>query len=243
MANVSKYSYLSNKTLLIILNLIIVISLKEKDSYKFQGMRKKMIEALRKKNITSEKILEAMSKIPRHLFLESNSALSEHLYEDKAFQIGVGQTISHPSTVAIQSHLLDIKAGEKILEIGTGSGYQTAVLLELGAKVYTIERQYALYEKTRVFLPLLGYTPRFFYGDGFKGLPNFGPFDKIIVTAGAPFIPETLIEQLVIGGIMVIPIGEGKTQKMQVGVKISEKNCEWQEMGNFAFVPMLENKV
>jgi protein-L-isoaspartate(D-aspartate) O-methyltransferase len=220
-----------------------VLSLKEKDSYKYQGMRKKMIDNLRKKNITSEKILEAMGKIPRHLFLESNSALSEHLYEDKAFQIGAGQTISHPSTVAIQSHLLDITPGEKILEIGTGSGYQTAVLLELGAKVYSIERQQALYEKTRDFLPALGYKARFFYGDGYKGLPNYAPFDKIIVTAGAPFIPEALIEQMVIGGIIVIPIGDGKTQKMQVGVKISEKKCEWQEMGNFAFVPMLENKV
>jgi protein-L-isoaspartate(D-aspartate) O-methyltransferase len=220
-----------------------VISLKEKDTYKFQGMRKKMIEVLRKKNITTEKILEAMAKIPRHLFIDSNSALSEHLYEDKAFQIGAGQTISHPSTVAIQSNLLDVQAGEKILEIGTGSGYQTAVLLELGAKVYTIERQYSLYEKTRAFLPQLGYSPRFFYGDGYKGLPNHGPFHKIVVTAGAPYIPEQLIEQLVIGGIIVIPIGDGKTQKMQVGVKISEKKCEWQEMGNFAFVPMLENKV
>jgi protein-L-isoaspartate(D-aspartate) O-methyltransferase len=223
--------------------LITVITLKEKDTYKHQGMRKKMIESLRKKNITNDKVLEAMSKIPRHLFLDSNSALSEHLYEDKAFQIGAGQTISHPSTVAIQSHLLDIQKGDKVLEIGTGCGYQTAVLLELGAKVFSIERQQSLYDKTKLFLPTLGYNARFYYGDGYKGLSLHAPFDKIIVTAGAPYIPTALLEQLVIGGIIVIPIGEGKTQKMQVGVKISQKDCEWQEMGNFAFVPMLENKV
>lgn len=212
-----------------------------RDNYLFQGKRKKMIEELRLKGI-NEQVLAAMYKVPRHVFYDS--ALVNFAYdEENAFHIGEGQTISRPSTVAIQTQLLDIKKGDKILEIGTGSGYQTAVLLEMGAKVYTIERQNVLYERTKVNLPLLGYSARFFYGDGYKGLPQHAPFDKIIVTAGAPVIPKDLLLQLKEnGGIMVIPVGEGSTQVMNIITRKSATEFDKRELGKFKFVPMLKDK-
>jgi protein-L-isoaspartate(D-aspartate) O-methyltransferase len=178
--------------------------------------------------------------VPRHAFLDS--AFLNFAYDDEAFPIGEGQTISHPSTVAMQTHILDVKKGEKVLEIGTGCGYQTAVLLEMGAKVYTIERQHKLYEKTRVFLPKLGYSARFFYGDGYKGIPTYAPYNKIIVTAGAPYPPDDLLKQLGIGGIMVIPIGKGAEQTMNVITRLEESKYDRVELGTYKFVPLVENK-
>jgi protein-L-isoaspartate(D-aspartate) O-methyltransferase len=170
-------------------------------------------------------------------------ALLDHAYSDKALKIGAGQTISHPFTVAFQTEKLNIVRGEKVLEIGTGCGYQTAVLLEMGAKVYSIERQKELYDKTKLFLPMLGYkATRLVYGDGYKGLPQFAPFDKIIVTAAAPYIPEDLLAQLTIGGILIIPLGEGEEQVMNVIVKKSGTEFAKQAFGKFKFVPMLQNK-
>ena len=177
--------------------------------------------------------------MPRHLFL--NSSFIERAYEDIAFQIGAGQTISHPHTVAFQTELLELKSGEKVLEIGTGSGYQTSILLEMGAKVFTIERQKELFDKTKKFLPSIGYNTKFFFGDGFKGLPLFAPYDKIIVTAGAPSIPDALLGQLKIGGRMVIPLGN-KVQIMTLIEKIAERKFEKTEYGEFKFVPLLEHK-
>jgi protein-L-isoaspartate(D-aspartate) O-methyltransferase len=210
------------------------------DSFKHKGLRKKLSEELVKKGITAKSVLEAIERIPRHLFLDN--AFLEFAYQDKAFPIGAGQTISQPYTVAFQSELLKITKGEKVLEIGTGSGYQTCVLLELGAKVYTIERQRSLYDKTRVLLPKLGYEPKFYYGDGYKGLPVFAPFDKIIVTAGAPKIPEDLLLQLKVGGIMVIPVGH-QEQEMLTLTKVSETEVLKKSYGNFKFVPLLEDRV
>ena len=168
------------------------------DTLRHQGMRKKLVEGLKIKGIRNEKVLEAIGKVPRHLFMEST--FLNFAYKDQAFPIGAGQTISQPLTVAFQSELLQIEKGDKVLEVGTGSGYQAAVLLELGAKVFTIERQKELYNKVHKFLPEIGYHPACFFGDGYKGLPNFAPFDKIIVTAGAPFIPEDLKNQLAVNG-------------------------------------------
>ncbi len=210
------------------------------DNFKHQGMRKKLIESIREKGINDERVLEAMNALPRHYFLDK--AFLNQAYEDKAFQIGAGQTISQPFTVAYQTSLLEIKKGDKVLEIGTGSGYQTCVLLELDAKVFTIERQKELYDKTKKLLPEMGYSPKMFYGDGYKGLPSFAPFNKILVTCGAPFIPEDLIGQLKIGGIMVIPVGAGEVQVMTTILKTSETAFEKHELKNFRFVPMLEDK-
>jgi protein-L-isoaspartate(D-aspartate) O-methyltransferase len=209
------------------------------DSYKHKGLRKQLIAVIKEKGIKDENVLEAINKIPRHFFLDSS--FTEIAYQDKAFPIGNGQTISQPYTVAFQSELLQIKKGEKVLEVGTGSGYQACVLLELGAKVFTIERQKALYQKTKAFLPSIGYNPRMFYGDGYAGLPAYAPFDKIIVTAGAPFIPEALIQQLKPGGIMVVPVGDD-VQTMISLTKITETKLVQQEHGNFRFVPLLEDK-
>ncbi len=164
------------------------------DSYKHKGLRKQLVETVRAKGISEERILDAIEKIPRHFFLDST--FQNLAYEDKPFPIGAGQTISQPFTVAFQTQLLQVKKRDKVLEIGTGSGYQACVLLELGATVFTIERQKSLYQKTKLFLPSIGYNPKFFYGDGYKGLPAYAPFDKIIVTAGAPYIPEMLLSQL-----------------------------------------------
>lgn len=210
------------------------------DTYKHKGMRKQLVEVVRKKGIQNEAILNAIENIPRHLFMDSS--FLEFAYQDKPFPIGSGQTISQPFTVAFQTELLEVKKGDKILEIGTGSGYQACVLVELGAKVFTIERQKKLYLKTKEFLPSLGYRIKTFYGDGFLGLPAFQPFDKIIITAGAPFTPEGLLKQLKIGGIMVIPEGKGDVQIMKKIIRVSETKFDTQEHGDFRFVPLLEDK-
>ena len=218
----------------------------KEDEYLFKGKRKRLVEQLRLKGIKSEKVLSSIEKIPRHLFFDPTTgrpALLDHAYSDKALPIGAGQTISHPYTVAFQTEQLEIKPGEKVLEIGTGCGYQTAVLIEMGAKVYSIERQKTLFDKTKLFLPYIGYTgAKLIYGDGYKGLPQFAPFDKIIVTAGAPYIPNDLLTQLNVGGIMLIPLGEGETQEMVWLKKVSESNFDKKTLGNFKFVPLLQNK-
>lgn len=210
------------------------------DNFKHQGMRKQLIDSIRVKGIDDEQVLEAMMKVPRHLFLEK--AFLNQAYTDQAFKIGAGQTISQPYTVAYQTSLLHISKGDKVLEIGTGSGYQTTILLELGAKVFSIERQKELFDKAQKFLPSLGYNPKLFYGDGYKGLPSYAPFDKILVTWGAPLVPEELLKQLKVGGIMVIPVGAGEVQVMTTILKTSESTFEKHELKNFRFVPMLENK-
>ena len=210
------------------------------DTYRHKGMRKNMLDELRQKGIKNKNVLEAMDKVPRHWFLDD--AFLEIAYQNKAFPIGCKQTISHPYTVARQSELLEIKKGEKVLEIGTGCGYQTSILFFLGAKVYSIERQKDLYVNAKKMLSDLRLRAHLKYGDGYKGLPVYGPFDKIIVTAGAPIIPKPLLQQLAIGGRLVIPVGEGK-QIMTVIDKVSEIEFNKQELGEFAFVPMLEKKV
>ncbi len=209
------------------------------DTYKHKGLRRQLAVILKEKGIESGEVLKAIEAVPRHLFLDN--AFLEFAYQDKAFPIGAGQTISQPYTVAFQTELLDLKKGDKVLEIGTGSGYQTSVLMEMEVKVFTIERQKTLYDKTKELLPSLGYNPRFFYGDGYKGLPAFAPFDKIIITAGAPTIPDALLEQLKIGGVMVIPLGE-TIQVMTLIKKIANKKFEKVEFGEFKFVPLLEHK-
>ena len=209
------------------------------DTYKTKGLRKSLVEELKNKGITSAPVLSAIEKIPRHLFIDSS--FLEFAYQDRPFPIGEGQTISQPYTVAKQSELLQVKSKEKILEIGTGSGYQACVLVELGAKVFTIERHRNLYLKTKEFLAKLKYSAKCFYGDGYAGLPNFAPFDKIIVTCGAPFVPEALKQQLKVGGILVIPEGED-IQKMNVYTKLSETEFSCEEHGDFRFVPMLESR-
>lgn len=218
----------------------------KEDEYLFKGKRKRLVEQLRLKGIKSDIVLSAIEKIPRHLFFDPTTgrpALLDHAYSDKALPIGAGQTISHPYTVAFQTEQLDIKPGEKILEIGTGCGYQTAVLIEMGAKVYSIERQKTLFDKTKLFLPYIGYSgAKLIYGDGYKGLPQFAPFDKIIVTAGAPYIPNDLLTQLKVGGIILIPLGEGDTQEMVWLKKTTESNFDKKILGNFKFVPLLQNK-
>jgi protein-L-isoaspartate(D-aspartate) O-methyltransferase len=212
-----------------------------KDDYIHQGKRRRLIQSLRDKKVAGESVLEAMMRVPRHLFVQDN-AFIEHIYEDKAFPIEAGQTISHPSTVAKQTEILDIKKREKVLEIGTGSGYQTAVLCELGAKVFSIERQKELFNRTRPLLDKLNYKTKLVYGDGFLGLPQFAPFEKIIVTCGAPFVPDPLVNQLANGGIMVIPVGEDGHQTMYVLKKDRMGNITEEEVGLFRFVPMLEQK-
>lgn len=216
---------------------------KEKlDTYLHKGMRKKLVESIAKRGITNKEVLEAINRVPRHLYF-FDSVFLEKAYEDKAFPIGEEQTISQPYTVAYQSSLLEIKKGEKILEVGTGSGYQASVLAELGAKVFTIERQKKLYEKTKPMLSDFGYSSiKCFYGDGFAGLPTFAPFDKIVVTAAAPFIPEQLIKQLKVGGWLVIPVGEG-VQKMKRITRITSGDWTEEVFDNFKFVPMLTGKV
>ena len=205
-----------------------------------KGLRKKLVEGLKAKGISDKKVLDAINLIPRHLFIDN--AFLNFAYQDKPFPIGCDQTISQPYTVAFQTELLDVKPYDKILEVGTGSGYQASVLYLLEAEVFTIERQKDLYKKTKLFLPNLGYNCKFFYGDGYKGLKNFAPFDKIIITCGAPLLPKDLVNQLKIGGRMVAPIGKGKSQEMYLIKKISENNVVTSTHGNFSFVPMLNNK-
>ncbi|GAA3516099.1 protein-L-isoaspartate(D-aspartate) O-methyltransferase [Aquimarina addita] len=214
--------------------------MKSKDTLKHAGKRKQLVDILIKKEIKDSEVLAAINKIPRHLFMDSG--FDDHAYQDKAFPIGADQTISQPFTVAFQTELLEVKRGDKILEIGTGSGYQTAVLCELGAKVYSIERQQELFKKTKLFLPKLGYRPKHLsFGDGYKGLVEYAPYKGIIVTAGAPYVPKPLLSQLAIGGRLVIPVGNDP-QVMTLFIRKSEKEFEKREFGEFRFVPLLEDK-
>ena len=211
------------------------------DTYRHKGLRKKLTEVIRSKGITDEKILEAINRIPRHFFLDS--AFDDVAYEDRAFPIGEGQTISQPYTVAYQTFLLQVKPFEKVLEIGTGSVYQACVLAELGAQVYTIERQKNLFECNKQFSFLKKYPNiKFFYGDGFEGLPAFAPFDKVLVTAAAPFVPPKLLEQMRAGGIMVIPLDEGDRQRMLRITKNGNGTLDEEYFDYFSFVPMLGGK-
>jgi protein-L-isoaspartate(D-aspartate) O-methyltransferase len=203
-------------------------------------MRNKLVDTIASKGITDKKVIEAIRAVPRHMFMDSS--FEGHAYQDKAFPIAAGQTISQPYTVAFQTALLEAKAGDKILEIGTGSGYQTAVLLFLKFKVYTIERQLELFKKTSLFFKKMGYRPKkTIFGDGYKGLPEDAPFDGILVTAGAPTIPKALLSQLKIGGRLVIPVGD-ENQIMTLVTRKSEKEFEKEEFGAFRFVPLLEDK-
>ena len=211
-----------------------------KDTFLHKGLRNKLVENLSKKGIDNIDILDAINNVPRHLFMDN--AFVNFAYQDKAFPIGSGQTISQPYTVAFQTQMLKIKPYQKVLEIGTGSGYQAAVLNELNTNVYTIERQKDLFKKTKEFLPSIGYKCNFFYGDGYKGLEKFAPFDRIIITCGAPQIPQSLIVQLKIGGRMVAPIGNGDIQIMHLIEKISETENKITTHGEFSFVPMLNDK-
>lgn len=214
---------------------------KYEDTYRHKGLRKKLVNQLREKGITDEAVLQAIENIPRHFFLDS--AFDEKAYEDHAFPIAEGQTISQPYTVAYQTELLQVKPFDKILEVGTGSAYQASVLAEIGATVYTIERQKKLYDAQRNFYFKQKYPNiKFFYGDGFAGLPTFAPFDKIIVTAAAPYVPEALKEQLKIDGLLVIPVGEGKVQQMLRIIKKGEHDFKEEVFDNFSFVPMLKGK-
>ncbi len=211
-----------------------------KDSNRHKGMRNQLVATIERKGITDKKVLEAISKIPRHLFMDSSFV--DFAYQDKPFPIGADQTISQPFTVAFQTELLKVKPGDKILEIGTGSGYQAAVLIELKAQVYSIERQKELYTRVKKFLPSVGYVPKkLIYGDGYLGMPEEAPFDGIIVTAGAPEVPKALLSQLKVGGRLVIPVGDD-VQVMTLFIRTSEKSFEKHEFGDFRFVPMLKEK-
>ncbi len=211
-----------------------------KDTNKHKGLRNLLAESLKDKGIKCENVLNAIRKVPRHLFIDSS--FEAHAYQNKAFPIDADQTISNPYTVAFQTEVLELQKGDKVLEIGTGSGYQTAVLLEFDVEVYTIERQVKLFKKTSLFLPKIGYNPkRFIFGDGYKGLPEEAPFDKIIVTAGAPYLPKSLLSQLKVGGKLLIPLGD-ETQIMTLFIRKSPKEFEKYELGDFKFVPMLKEK-
>jgi protein-L-isoaspartate(D-aspartate) O-methyltransferase len=213
---------------------------KYKDDYVQQGARKALVEELKKKGIEDKNVLRAIGKVPRHIFFKET--FWNQAYKDIAFQIGAGQTISQPYTVAYQTQLLHIKEDDKVLEIGTGSGYQCCILAEMGAKVYTIERIESLYREAALLLPEMGYKARFFFGDGSKGLAKRAPFDKIIVTAGAPTVPDELIKQLNIGGILVIPVGDEKSQKMITILKTGEETYEKIVLDTFRFVPLVGDK-
>ena len=210
------------------------------DSFKHKGLRQKLVDTLISKGIKNEAVLEAIRTIPRHWFMDSS--FLDHAYQDKAFPIAANQTISQPYTVAYQTELLEVEPNHKVLEIGTGSGYQTAVLCLLEAEVYSIERQLELFKKTSLFLPKIGHVAkRLIFGDGYKGLKEEAPFDRILVTAGAPFVPKPLLAQLKLGGRLVIPVGE-EEQVMTLYIRSGQKNFEKHEFGNFKFVPMLEDK-
>ena len=210
------------------------------DNYSEKGVRKRLVELLRKKGIEDERVLDAIGKIPRHYFFDET--FWNQAYKDIAFPIGEGQTISQPYTVAYQTELLHIKKRDKVLEIGTGSGYQTCVLMELGATVYTIERQEKLHERAKQVLPYMGYKANFFLGDGSRGIAGHAPYDKIIVTAGAPTVPDTLLKQLKIGGILVIPVGSEDAQKMVTVLKAGENDYEKIMLDTFRFVPLVGDK-
>lgn len=211
-----------------------------KDTLKHKGKRNQLADLVASKGIRDTNVIEAIRTVPRHVFMDSG--FEDHAYQDKAFPIAADQTISQPYTVAYQTELLQLKPGDKVLEIGTGSGYQTAVLLFLKAKVYTVERQLSLFKKTKLFFDKMGYRPkRFIFGDGYKGMPEEAPFDGILVTAGAPRVPKALLSQLKIGGRLVIPVGEDQ-QTMMLITRSSEKEFERRECGTFRFVPLLEDK-
>lgn len=212
---------------------------KLEDTYRHKGLRQKLVDLIASKGITNKKVLDAMNTVPRHYFFDSS--FLEFAYTDKPFPIGSGQTISQPYTVAFQTELLEIESGMKVLEVGTGSGYQASILAEMGAKVFTIERQKNLFVKTKEFLPSLGYLIKTFYGDGYKGLPAFAPFDRIIVTAGAPYVPDPLLEQLRPGGILVIPVGDD-VQAMKRYIKNAAGDFTKEDHGSFRFVPLLQRK-
>lgn len=212
-----------------------------KDLPRHQGLRNQLVEILRQKGIQNEQVLQAIARVPRHLFMDS--ALEIHAYEDKAFPIAAEQTISQPYTVAFQTELLQLQAGQKVLEIGTGSGYQAAVLTLMGIQVYSVERQHILFKQTQLLLPKLGFSiKKLHYGDGYEGLPEFAPFDGILVTAGAEETPKKLLKQLKIGGKLVIPLGNQEVQTMSVFERISEKEFKKTEHGLFRFVPLLKDK-
>lgn len=211
------------------------------DTYRHKGLRKKLVDTIHAKGITDEKILAVISDIPRHFFLDS--AFDEVAYEDRAFPIGEGQTISQPYTVAYQTQLLELNPFMKVLEVGTGSAYQAVVLAEMGAQVYTIERQKKLFDKNKSFAFLKRYPSiKFFYGDGYEGLPTFAPFDRILITAGAPEIPQKLLDQLKLGGMMVIPVGTGDLQQMRRVTRLESGAIKEEVFDNFSFVPMLTGK-
>jgi len=211
------------------------------DTYRHKGLRRKLVDTVRSKGITDDKVLDALEKIPRHFFLDS--AFDEVAYEDRAFPIGEGQTISQPYTVAYQTQLLEVKSFEKVLEIGTGSAYQATVLAAMGTQVYTIERQKKLFEQNKNFAFLKKYPSiKFFYGDGYEGLPTYAPFDKVLITAAAPEIPGKLVQQLKKGGMMVIPLGSGNVQRMMRITKLDVDTLREEVFDNFSFVPMVEGK-
>ncbi|MBL0071330.1 MAG: protein-L-isoaspartate(D-aspartate) O-methyltransferase [Bacteroidetes bacterium] len=210
------------------------------DTFRHQGMRKRLVDELRSQGINNELVLQAIADVPRHLFMDN--AFLEFAYQDKAFPIEAGQTISQPYTVAYQSQLLLLEKGMKVLEIGTGSGYQTSILYKMGAKVYSIERHKVLNNKAVSLLQELNYNVKLFYGDGFKGLPSFAPFDRILITCGARIVPPELVKQLVIGGILVLPLGPENEQVMTTVIKKDADSYEMMSFDKFKFVPMLENK-
>ncbi len=212
-----------------------------KDTYKHKGLRKKLVDEISAKGIKDVNVLSAIEAVPRHFFLDSS--FLDFAYQDKPFPIGSGQTISQPYTVAFQTELLEIKKGDKVLEIGTGSGYQACILLEMGARVYTVERIRSIFSKTKSLLEQMKYFPKMYYGDGYKGLPAFAPFDKIIVTAAAPYVPDALLEQLKIGGMLIIPVGEDDTQVMKKIVKLAEAEYDTKNCGYFRFVPLLNDRI
>ncbi len=211
------------------------------DDYRSQGARRKLVQELRTKGIIDPAVLDAMGQVPRHLFFE-DSALRLHAYEDKAFPIGCGQTISQPYTVAFQTQLLELQRGHRVLEVGTGSGYQTAVLTAMGAKVWSIERHRPLFLATRSRLETLGHRAALYHGDGFAGLPIYAPYDRILVTCGAPFVPDALLAQLRVGGTLVIPVGEGAVQRMVRIRREPDGSMTREEHGDFRFVPMLAHR-
>ncbi|MEY3399387.1 MAG: protein-L-isoaspartate(D-aspartate) O-methyltransferase [Bacteroidota bacterium] len=210
------------------------------DSYRHKGLRKKLVKELETLGISDPEVLRAMNEVPRHYFL--SSAFLEFAYDNKAFQIGAGQTISQPYTVAFQSQLLQLSKGMKVLEIGTGSGYQTSVLCEMGARVYSVERQKLLHDNAKALIKKMGYSPVLTYGDGYKGMPAYAPFDRIIVTCAAPKVPEELLMQLKPGGRLVIPYGDGEVQEMMVITEHDDGTFTSEVHGRFSFVPMLEKR-